>query len=136
MRPADYYRRVRPFRAIFLAFMTWLLVVFLPGHTRGAITMNPHEQQGDSCCKPAAKVASCCGEKSSDGKPTQRDRAACAVCWWAAGLLTTPPFVLDATHAERALDRAHRYDAQVRRVALRLTRFGRDPPTIDDCRVA
>lgn len=122
---------MRSFRVIFFAFMTWLLVVFLPGHTRGAMTLNARDAGGDDCCKPAAKVVSCCGEEEKPGEPTQSDRAACAVCWWAAGLLTTPPFVLENDHAERALDRAHRYDAQVRRVASRLTRFGRDPPTID-----
>ena len=122
------------FRAIFLGFMTWLLVAFLPGHTRGAITMNAREAGGgDACCAPAKPVEpSCCADESAQNpsaKPTSKDRASCAVCFWAAGLLTTPAFVLDTSHSERSFEHARQYHAQVRRVACRLNQYGRDPPT-------
>lgn len=87
----------RSCRFIFLAYLIWLLVIFLPSHTRGKITMGPRE---DSCCAPAKSEASCCsstGIKSEhpvDKEPTQRDRANCAVCFWAAGLLPGAIFVL------------------------------------------
>lgn len=111
--------------------MTWLLVVFLPGHVRGQITMGPRDAGGDrveSCCAPPPPP-SCCG-KSSGGQPTQKDRDNCAVCFFAAGLITTPAFILDLTHSERTFERARVYHEQVRRVALRLNHHGRDPPVL------
>lgn len=117
--------------------MTWLLVVFLPGHQRGSITLGPAEA-GESCCAPVPEPVSCCAVESTDPadsphptsheEPTARDVANCAVCYWAAGLLTTPPFVFDFSHAKRAFEHARAYHAQVQAVACRLNQYGRDPP--------
>ena len=116
-------------RAIFLTFMTWLRVWFLPGHTRGRITIGPSEHRGSPAT--AAAHACCAGDEAGPAErslPTSKDRANCAVCFWGAGLLTTPPVVLDLLHAERSFEQAAVYHAQVRREALRLNHFGRDPP--------
>lgn len=118
-------------RAIFLAFMTWLLVVFLPSHTRGQITVGP--KSSDDCCAPAKPVVEddCCApstKSSSTKEPSSKDRANCAVCWWAAGLLSDIVVTFDHDFAERAFEHARQYDAQVRSVASRLTHHGRDPP--------
>ena len=124
-------------RVVFLLFMTWLLAVFLPGHQRGSITMGPREV--DSCCAPAPAPipTSCCetdgGEPVSDEsdspEPSQKDIDSCAVCHWAAGLLSTPHFIMDTSHAERAFECARHYHAQVQRVGCRLNQYGRDPPS-------
>lgn len=105
--------------------MTWLLVVFMPAHTRGRITLPGADlgataQASDDCCAPK--------HKSTESKPSDRDRANCAVCFWAAGLLTTPAITFDHVLAERAFEIARQYDAQVRRETARLTHHGRDPP--------
>jgi hypothetical protein len=117
-------------RAIFLAFMTWLLVVFLPSHTRGRITMGP--KSSDDCCAPAPPVVEddCCTPASPTKKhePSSKDRANCAVCFWAAGLLSDIVVTFDHDFAERAFEQARNYNAQVRCVASRLTHHGRDPP--------
>ncbi|MFT3788119.1 MAG: hypothetical protein QM770_18435 [Tepidisphaeraceae bacterium] len=119
--------------------MAWLLVVFIPGHQRGAITLGKRE--GASCCAPKAEnvKTSCCAGKSDRltraGEPTSRDRAACAICDWMAGLIFVPAFVLDHSHAEQLYLRACAYHAQVRHLACRLTHFGRDPPTLSSASV-
>ena len=125
------------FRPIFLCFMTWLLVAFLPAHTRGRITLGPTASE-DTCCEPAPVVApqadGCCASKAdasaTSSKPSSSQRANCAVCFWAAGLLTVVPVTFDHALAERAFETARHYDAQVRREAMQLTHHGRDPPTM------
>jgi hypothetical protein len=122
---------VHPFRLTFLCFMTWLLVAFLPAHTRGRITMNA----SDDCCAPLVEVkADDCCEPAEDqpapSKPSAKDQANCAVCFWAAGLLSVMPVSFEHSLAERAFEVARHYDAQVRREATRLNHHGRDPPTI------
>lgn len=119
--------------------MTWLLVVFLPWHTRGRITVGP--RSGDDCCAPAVQQDDCCsendsvpikksahGHKSSTKEPSSKDRANCAVCSWAAGLLSDIAVSFEHDFAERAFEHARQYDAQVRRLASRLNHHGRDPP--------
>lgn len=122
---------MKVFRTIFLGFMTWLLVAFLPGHTRGLITMNS-TGDGDACCAPVVKKIDCCATDDASAthakKPSASDKANCAVCAWAAGLLTIPPVSFDHSLAERAYEIARVYDAQVRRAAIRLNHHGRDPP--------
>ena len=82
--------------------VVWLNVV-LPGHTRGVITLPGTEcadshgiaaaqqQQSDAhaCCHGAAKPT------RNDRSPTPRQRAACAVCFFAAHMAPAAPVVCD-----------------------------------------
>lgn len=79
---------LRFLRAIFLAYLTLLLVWFLPAHTRGRITMTPHGAETSSCCSSDRTVP-------QDHKPTESDKANCAVCFWAAGILPEYALVIE-----------------------------------------
>ncbi|WP_428938727.1 DUF2946 family protein [Fontivita pretiosa] len=76
-----------------ILFQTLWLNVILPGHTRGIVTL-----PGGSDDPASGRVAcsGCCGGGGSDSsptdKPTPRDRARCAICFFAARL-TAPPVV-------------------------------------------
>lgn len=124
---------MRSLRFIFLAYLAWLLVLFLPAHTRGQITLGPR----DGATTAPTTTRSCCDADEDHGvatthpiskSPTSKDRANCAICFWAAGILPTAPFVFHIVLVEQSLERAHAYTAQVRVVACRLNQFGRDPP--------
>jgi hypothetical protein len=78
--------RSRPFAAGFLLYQIIFFNVFLPGHTRGAITLDGRRA---SCC--------CCGSPDAGGStgdskrsPSPRDRENCAVCHFAARVMPTP----------------------------------------------
>ena len=116
---------MRAFRVIFLAYLAWMLVVFLPAHTRGRITMGPRPAPAAA---QSTAAESCCESDDVPKTPTSKDRAQCAVCFWAAGILPAAPFVFHVVLVEQSLERARAYAAQVRAIACRLNHFGRDPP--------
>jgi hypothetical protein len=72
--------RTRPAVTVMLVYQALFLNVLLPGHTRGAITLDG--KHTPACC--------CAGEpKPADGAPavpSRRDRDHCALCQFAAGL--------------------------------------------------
>jgi hypothetical protein len=81
----------RAARAGFILFQFVLLNVFLPGHTRGMVTLpgsapSCHEKVATSCCSGGAKTA------DNKGEPTSSDRARCAVCFFAARVCTITPY--------------------------------------------
>lgn len=108
------------FRVVFLIFMTWLLVWFLPGHTRGAITMSPKVEH--DCC--AAKTP------EPEGQPSEEDKANCAVCFWAAGLLPVIPVDFTIVFLERHHEQMARLATQCRSVALHRDSLPRGPPVM------
>jgi hypothetical protein len=73
------------FRYFLLIYLTLFLNVLLPGHTRGAITTDGKHSPA-SCC--------CCGDpqpaQPNSGVPSQRDKDHCAICQFAAGLISVP----------------------------------------------
>ncbi len=73
----------RAILCLLLAYQAWFLNVLLPGHARGAVTV-------DGKHSPAA----CCGGGGTapghDQVPSQRDRDHCALCQFAAGLTSVP----------------------------------------------
>jgi hypothetical protein len=76
-------------RVLLILWQAWCLNVFLPAHTRGAMTVPDVKHAaagGHACCAH--------GEKPSNpsDKPTPDQRSRCAVCYFAAGL-TTPAVV-------------------------------------------
>lgn len=74
---------------LILLQFAWLNVV-MPGHTRGMVTMDGTRADGSEshCCQ---------SDRSSEdhGKPSDEDRASCAVCFFAARM--TVPDVVDLT---------------------------------------
>jgi hypothetical protein len=87
--------------ALLLAYQFIFLNVFIPGHTRGAITLDGKHSPETCCC------CCCSPQESSDSKspsapePSQRDRANCAVCHFAARIMATP--VIDLSPAKLGL---------------------------------
>lgn len=87
---------MRAARWALVIFQFFFLNVFLPGHTRGAITID-----GKS------SVASCCeGRPGKKHSPTRQDRQCCAVCYLAAHYVPVEPFVFEMDAMER-LREAH-----------------------------
>lgn len=111
----------RSIRLIFGLYMTWVLVAFLPGHTRGAITLDG--------AAPAVRKASCCsGGDAPAPAPDERQRRACAVCYIAKAIVHATPASLELaplhrTAAPRTLGAARPHSADARRGA-----GCRDPP--------
>ena len=72
--------RSRPAAAVLLVYQALFLNVLLPGHTRGAITLDG--KHVPACC--------CDRDPRPTGRPpavpSQRDRDHCAICQFAAGL--------------------------------------------------
>ena len=75
---------------LLLAYQFIFLNVILPGHTRGAITLDGKHTGCPMCCCCCAKAA----DSSSTPVPSQRDRDNCALCSFAARLtFYVPPNV-------------------------------------------
>src|SRR4051794_13144805 len=73
----------RALRILLILTQALWLNVMLPGHTRGSITLS------------GSKHSSCCASKNNDSgskdrAPSQRDREHCAICYFAAGLVSPP----------------------------------------------
>jgi hypothetical protein len=78
----------RAARAAFILFQFVLLNVALPGHTRGVITLpgyKPDRHEVASCCTGHASKSN-----SPEQAPSERDRAHCAVCFFAATVCVPP----------------------------------------------
>jgi hypothetical protein len=73
-----------------LIYQALFLNVLLPGHTRGAITIDgKHTTDACPCC------CCCGGDKAATanpdfGMPSKRDREHCAFCEFAVGLISIP----------------------------------------------
>lgn len=114
---------LRIYRAILLLFMTWLLAWFLPGHVRGQITMGPRESH--SCCADASSA-----ESPINSQPTEKDKANCAVCFWAAGLLPVIPVDFSMIYLERHHEQMARLATQFRSIELPRESLPRGPPAL------
>jgi hypothetical protein len=80
----------RPIVAFLLVYQFLFLNVILPGHTRGAVTLDgKHAAQCCCCCDHAVD-----GPAKSPAIPSQRDRDHCALCDFAARVTTQQVFVL------------------------------------------
>ena len=88
-----------------VVYQALFLNVLLPGHTRGAITLDGRHTP--ACCSPAcyAPAVSSRGDVPPSGKgpavPSPRDRDNCAVCHFAVGL--TPVLFFRTTVAALGL---------------------------------
>ena len=110
--------------ALLLGYQAFFLNVVLPGHTRGAVTLDGRHTGASCCCDDAAAKP----KSGAPSGPSERDRNACAVCSFAARL--TPPPVVDLVPPSlRFLTRLPLTPpVVVTGVERRLTYFGRGPP--------
>jgi hypothetical protein len=76
-------------RILLIVWQVWCLNVFLPSHTRGAMTVG---KATHTCCEPAETRDR---DDSKNNKPTPEEQSRCSVCYFAAGLSTPPVFDLD-----------------------------------------
>jgi hypothetical protein len=121
----------RLLRIILTGYFVWLLAIFMPGHIRGRMTMGPRDPAG--MVPSAAVEESCCAAHSAPAvptdKPTPRDRANCAVCFWAAGLLPVHLVQLDLGPSELLAARVAVVLEQYAGVEPLRESRGRDPPS-------
>jgi len=117
----------RAFRFSLLVFWAGFLGIFVPGHTRGAITL---PGAGCSDCK-TVKADSCCATDTTTERdePTQDQKKRCAVCFFVMSLYVVPPFVLDVRAAGLVAVLPLRPPAVVGLPTLDPTYWGRGPPT-------
>jgi hypothetical protein len=71
-------------RILLIVWQVWCLNVFLPLHTRGAMTVGK-ATSAHACCRHGS-------ERRESDKPTPEERSRCSVCYFAAGL-STPPVI-------------------------------------------
>lgn len=114
-------KALRFLRAFFLLYLTLLLAWFLPAHTRGRITMMPHSAEAASCCA---------GERPApqDHKPSESDKANCAVCFWAAGILPEGALVIEVRPLCTALIEARNALDQYSERFISTSALPRGPP--------
>ena len=120
--------RTRPAAVFLLVYQTVFLNVVLPGHTRGAITLDGRHTGDRAVC--------CCGDvgdKPADDDrrpvPSQRDRDHCSICNFAARVV--PPTLPDLRLVPLGLvDRLPSpRPATVDPADRIVTYYGRGPPT-------
>jgi hypothetical protein len=80
-----------------VAFQLIWLNVYLPGHTRGVITIDSDHlnEDCDSQVGPSHGNHSCCSPSSQEKTPSPKRQAKCAICFFARGLDHSPQFSLD-----------------------------------------
>ena len=88
----------RPAAAVLLVYQAVFLNVFLPGHTRGAITVDGKHAAACCCCGGAVQRPA---GGHGPAAPSPDDRAHCALCEFAAGL--TPDVSFRVTPDELGL---------------------------------
>ena len=85
--------RARPFAVALLFYQVAFFNIFLPGHTRGSITLDgkrTRDAAAASCCSYCCESST--PEKTTDSKDarSKKDRENCAICHFAARVLPTP----------------------------------------------
>jgi hypothetical protein len=117
-------------RLILTCYFVWLLGFFMPGHIRGRMTLGPREAGSVATMAEASCCSSHAAPTPADSdRPTPRDRANCAVCFWALGLFPIALVHFDLS-VERLLNRVvEQTIAQWGRVTPIRESLGRDPPT-------
>src|SRR3954468_3182846 len=75
---------------LLIVWQVFCLNIFLPAHTRGAMTVGKACGR-QSCCSESAKQEK--DDKPASPSPDERSR--CSVCYFAAGLSTPPVVLLD-----------------------------------------
>lgn len=116
---------MRPLRAIFLIYLTFLLAWFVPAHTRGQMTM-PHGQETESCCSSRQETP----PQQQPTTPTQKEKANCAVCFWAAGILPEIAVMFVVRPIDRAMIVARDAIAQCATWFIPAEALPRGPPVL------
>lgn len=114
-------------RWLLIGWQVFWLAVFVPGHTRGAITL-PGEQS-PRCYVDSSPGGGCCGANKSDkGSPSPDDRRRCAVCYLVKGYINPVIDTFELTLTERTIEAVILWRAQVRRVAFDFPYYPVGPP--------
>ena len=77
---------------LLLAYQSLFLNVFLPGHTRGAVTLDGRHAARPSCCCDGGGGSGPPADGQRRDLPSGRDREQCAVCHFAARVTPPPAF--------------------------------------------
>lgn len=83
--------------------------------------MLPHDKAEKSCCASEPST-------TQDQTPTQADKANCAVCFWAAGILPESPLILEFRPLCTALIEAQNALAQYAERFISASTLPRGPP--------
>jgi hypothetical protein len=119
---------MRALRWCFILLQVVWLNVVLPGHTRGVVTL-----PGTSVARETASPHACCGgaarPKTNDpSSPTPRERAHCAVCFFAAHMAPPAPVVCELLPHGLVEQLAPRPSPAVVSVERPTIYLGRGPP--------
>jgi hypothetical protein len=114
-------------RWLLIGWQVFWLAVFVPGHTRGAITL-PGEPSA-RCYLDSSPAGGCCSSAKSDGQePTPDDRRRCAVCFLVKGYINPVIDTFELTLTERLIEATLMWRAQVRLVAFDFPYYPSGPP--------
>ncbi len=121
--------RTRPVAVFLLVYQAVFLNVVLPGHTRGAVTLDGRHTADWCCCCGGGAEARPAPDRKGPSAPSQRDRDHCAFCHFAARLV--PPVVPDVRLAPPGLlvVLTTPRPAAIAPAARIVTYYGRGPPT-------
>jgi hypothetical protein len=86
--------------------------------------MTPHQNAAESCCAEPSD------SHASPAKPSERDKANCAVCFWAAGILPEAPVVFEARPIDLALIETREALDQCSHWFIPTDAFPRGPPAV------
>jgi hypothetical protein len=105
-------------------FQCLFLNVFVPLHTRGAISLDGKSRGGTaSCCsKPDP------GSKHEKNSPTPEDRRSCAVCYLVSAYVPVDPVILEHELRECVRLAHDAAAAQVRNVDYHIPFWAAGPP--------
>jgi hypothetical protein len=112
----------RLFTILLLTFQFWLLNVFIPGHTRGRITLGARCM---SCTSHDDKLRAPCAPAD---KPSPSDKSQCAVCYFAAHIASAPPPTIAPAPSGPAMGSVGVTHIARPEHRFARTHLGRDPP--------
>ncbi len=118
----------------FILFQVFWLNIFIPGHIRGAITVNGSE---DDCCLPKqvqVVADSCCApvDKPVKGdQPTQDQKNRCAICYMVKGYSFPVIFTFDLEFTGNSHQRFAEYVSQIQETEFSFPYFPAGPPAAD-----
>jgi hypothetical protein len=127
--------RWRPGHLALLVFQTLWLNVVLPGHTRGVVTLAG--AACDSCTSRESHVAGSAvkhhcsaSRRQPSSEPTQKQKANCAICAFAARITPPPPILTAPAHAGSSLSLDVPGPGVVVSPRLIPTYYGNGPPPL------
>lgn len=125
---------MRAARWALIFFQFFFVNVFVPGHTRGAVTIDGKREA--PCCERMARAERMRAGKAGTGKgsesdsPTSKDRQCCAVCYLVSHYTPVEPMVFDVGVMELIRQAHAAAVGQVRSVDFHLPYWPAGPPAL------